>query len=126
MKAKPIDGSIRRAISEVTDLAVVILTFDEARHIERAIRCVRPIAKQIFVVDFSSTDETVAIARANGAIQLQHRFVNYSKQFQWGWTSADHGRLDDASGRRRGDRSRSRTEIRPSFQALHRTSQASI
>lgn len=77
------------------DITVVILTFNEARHIARAIASVRPFAQDIVVVDSFSTDETVAIAEAAGARVLQHPFVTQSQQFQWalensgiatGWT----------------------------------------
>ncbi|UPJ78939.1 glycosyltransferase family 2 protein [Bradyrhizobium sp. 183] len=70
------------------DLAVVILTHNESIHISRAIESVRPIAKEIFVVDSYSTDETREIAVAAGAVVLQNKFVNYAKQFDWALTNA--------------------------------------
>lgn len=66
------------------DLCVVILTFNEQRHIARAIASVAPIARDIVVVDSFSTDDTTAIAEAAGARVFRNKFVNYSKQFQWG------------------------------------------
>ena len=72
----------------MADLTVVILTWNEARHIERAIGAVRGIASQIFVVDSFSTDETVAIAKASGAIVLSNSFINHAKQFQWALDNA--------------------------------------
>ena len=66
------------------DLAVLILTFNEAIHIERAIASVRSIACEILVVDSFSTDDTVERAQRAGARVLQNPFTNYSKQFQWG------------------------------------------
>ncbi len=48
---------------EMTNLAVIIVTFNKELHFERAIRSVRPIAKQIFVVDSCSTDRTAEIAK---------------------------------------------------------------
>ena len=75
------------------DLAVVILTFNEALHIDRAIASVCTIARDILVVDSYSTDNTVELARAAGARVLQNRFVNQSKQFQWG---IDNGDIDAA------------------------------
>ncbi|OJW72754.1 MAG: glycosyl transferase [Sphingomonadales bacterium 63-6] len=65
------------------DVTVVILTFNEARHIGRSIASVRAFARDILVVDSFSTDDTMAIAEAAGARVLQHPFVNYSEQFQW-------------------------------------------
>lgn len=64
-------------------LAVIILTFNEARHIARALDNVKPFASEVFVIDSFSTDDTVHIARAKGAVILQHPFVNYAQQFQW-------------------------------------------
>lgn len=66
------------------DLTVLILTFNESRHIDRSIASVRAFAREIIVVDSFSTDDTVDKARAAGARVLQNRFINYSKQFQWG------------------------------------------
>jgi glycosyltransferase involved in cell wall biosynthesis len=70
------------------DITVVILTFNEARHIERAIASVRPIARDIVVVDSFSQDNTVALAEAAGARVLQNPFVNYAVQFQWALDNA--------------------------------------
>jgi glycosyltransferase involved in cell wall biosynthesis len=70
------------------DVTVVILTFNEARHIERAIASVRPFARDVVVVDSFSTDDTVALAEKAGARVLAHAFVNYSEQFQWALDNA--------------------------------------
>ena len=67
----------------MTDLAIIILTHNEERHLERALTCIASIAREIFVVDSYSSDRTVEIARAHGATVLQNRFVNYARQFQW-------------------------------------------
>lgn len=64
-------------------ITVVILTFDEARHIARAIASVRAIAHEIVVVDSFSRDDTVAIAEREGARVVQHAFVSQSQQFAW-------------------------------------------
>lgn len=65
------------------DLTVVILTFDEAIHIERAIASVAGIARRVLVVDSFSRDDTVARARAMGAEVVEHAFVNQARQLQW-------------------------------------------
>jgi len=62
---------------------VIILTYNEEQHIVRAIRSVSPFARAIYVVDSFSTDRTVELAAANGAMVFQHKFVNQAKQFQW-------------------------------------------
>lgn len=72
----------------IVDLAVVILTYNESLHIARAIETVRPFAKEVFVIDSFSTDDTVEIAQSAGATVLQNRFVNHSKQFAWGLDNA--------------------------------------
>lgn len=72
----------------MTDLAVVILTYNEERHIVRAIGSVAAIAREIFVVDSFSTDRTVELARAAGATVLQNRFVNQAKQVEWALANA--------------------------------------
>lgn len=65
------------------DLAVVILTYNEAYHIERALRSIGGIAHEIFVVDSFSTDDTIALAQARGTTVLQNKFVHQAQQFQW-------------------------------------------
>ena len=70
------------------DLAVIILTHNESLHIRRAIEAVRPFAKEVFLIDSYSTDGTVEIAEAAGAVVLQNPWVNYSKQFAWGLDNA--------------------------------------
>lgn len=64
-------------------VTVVILTLNEARHIERALRSVAAIADVTLVVDSGSTDRTVEIARAMGAEVLTNSFVNQAQQFNW-------------------------------------------
>lgn len=67
----------------MASIAVVILTYNEAKHIERAILSVKDIAASIHVIDSFSTDETVAIAKLQGAEVLQHPFKNQADQFEW-------------------------------------------
>jgi glycosyltransferase involved in cell wall biosynthesis len=69
-------------------LAVVILTFNEERHIARALDSVIGIAAEIFVVDSFSTDRTAELARAHGATVLQNKFINYATQFEWALNNA--------------------------------------
>ena len=65
------------------DLSAIILTFNEAKHIDRCIERVASLAKDIVVIDSYSTDDTVARANILGARVLQHRFVNYAEQLNW-------------------------------------------
>ncbi len=65
-------------------LSVIILTYNERLHIRRCIENVRPIAKEIFVVDCHSTDGTQEIARALGATVVEHPWPGlYAVQFNW-------------------------------------------
>ena len=67
----------------MTNLTVIILTKDEARHIARAIASVTDIATRVIVVDSGSTDATVSIAKGAGAQVMTHRWVNHAFQFNW-------------------------------------------
>jgi len=64
-------------------LTAIILTYDEELHLERCIRSVKPVASRIYVVDSFSTDDTVEIARRQGAEVVQRKFKNQADQFQW-------------------------------------------
>ncbi len=69
-------------------LAVIILTYNEERHIARALASVAGIASETIVVDSFSSDRTVELARASGATVLQNKFINQAKQFQWALDNA--------------------------------------
>ncbi|MGR8980873.1 MAG: glycosyltransferase family 2 protein [Gammaproteobacteria bacterium] len=60
------------------------MTYNEELHIERCIKSLLPIVKQVFIVDSLSTDQTVEIAESLGAKVYQNTFVNQAVQFQWG------------------------------------------
>ncbi|WP_198007934.1 glycosyltransferase family 2 protein [Methylovulum miyakonense] len=65
-------------------LTAIILTFNEELHIERCIRSVIDLAKNVIVIDSFSTDKTVEIAESLGAYVVQRKFINQAEQFQWG------------------------------------------
>ena len=65
------------------DITVIILTYNEAIHIERCINSLIPIAKEIHVVDSNSTDSTVEISEKLGAKVFKNDWINYANQFQW-------------------------------------------
>jgi len=66
------------------DISVIILTYNEEIHIRRCIERIRPIAKQIFIVDCFSTDSTVNIAKELGADVYQNKWENnHALQFNW-------------------------------------------
>lgn len=70
-------------------ITAIILTYNESRHIARAIRSVQAFAGQICVVDSGSTDGTTDIAENLGAEIVTHAFVNQAKQFQWALDTLD-------------------------------------
>jgi glycosyltransferase involved in cell wall biosynthesis len=70
------------------NLAVVILAYNESKHLARALDSVATIASEVFVIDSMSTDDTVDIAMAGGATVLVNAFVNQAKQFQWALDNA--------------------------------------
>jgi glycosyltransferase involved in cell wall biosynthesis len=67
----------------MNSLTVMILTFNEERHIARAIDSVASIASAVIVIDSHSTDRTIEIASAKGATVLKNKFVSQAQQFQW-------------------------------------------
>jgi glycosyltransferase involved in cell wall biosynthesis len=69
-------------------IAVVILTYNESIHLPRALEHVRGFAREIFVIDSFSTDNTVELARAGGAHVLQHAFQYQAQQFEWALENA--------------------------------------
>lgn len=67
------------------DLSVVILTFNEEKHIERCILNAKKISNHIFLIDSFSTDKTISIAESLGAKVFQNSWNNnYAQQFNWG------------------------------------------
>lgn len=63
----------------------LILTYNEHLHIQRAIENAKKISNNIFVLDSFSTDNTVELAKAAGAIVLQNPWHNsYADQLNWG------------------------------------------
>ncbi|PMO79411.1 glycosyltransferase family 2 protein [Vibrio breoganii] len=67
-----------------SDLSILILTFNEEKHIKRCIESLLSITNNIFIIDSFSTDATVEIAESLGAKVYQNKWTNYAKQYQWG------------------------------------------
>lgn len=72
------------------DLSVIILTYNEELHIRRCLENVRSIARDIYIIDSFSTDQTLSIAREFPNVHiLQNKWENnYAKQFNWGLKNA--------------------------------------
>ena len=69
----------------IPSISVIILTYNEEKHIERCIESVKPFAGDIFIVDSFSNDRTVEIAKSLGTHVFQHKWENnHAKQLNWG------------------------------------------
>jgi glycosyltransferase involved in cell wall biosynthesis len=75
-------------MNQKPSIAVVILAFNESIHLPRALDTIRPCAREIFIIDSYSTDNTVDLAKTGGAVVLQHPFQNYARQFEWALENA--------------------------------------
>jgi len=64
----------------MSNLSVVIITFNEEENIGKCIESVKNVADEIVVVDSYSTDKTVAMATALGAKVIQHKFEGHIQQ----------------------------------------------
>ena len=67
-------------------LSVIVLTFNEEANLAAALDSVKGWAAEVFVVDSYSSDRTVDIAlerEGDGVRVVQHRFENYSEQWNW-------------------------------------------
>ncbi len=65
-------------------LSVLILTKDEEKNIERAIRSVQGLAQEVVVLDSGSTDRTVEIAKELGAKVFFREWKGYPDQLNYG------------------------------------------
>ena len=72
------------------DISVIILTFNEELHIRRCIDNVKEFAKEIYVIDSLSTDNTATIAKSMGAKVIPHKWPgNQAAQFNWALDNID-------------------------------------
>ncbi|NVO03401.1 MAG: glycosyltransferase family 2 protein [Bacteroidetes bacterium] len=72
----------------MTELSVVIITFNEERNIGRCLDSVKEIADDIVVIDSFSTDKTEEICLANGARFIKHEFPGHIEQKNWAISQA--------------------------------------
>lgn len=70
-------------------VSATIITRNEVRNIERAIRSL-PCADEVIVVDSESTDDTVGIARSLGATVIAHPFAGFAAQKNFATSQARH------------------------------------
>lgn len=65
------------------NLTVIVLTQNEARHLERCLTSVKDFASHVLVVDSGSTDDTVEIAERLGAKVIHNPWLNHAAQFNF-------------------------------------------
>ncbi|MEI6267759.1 MAG: glycosyltransferase family 2 protein [Methylococcaceae bacterium] len=71
------------------NLTVIILTFNEQRHIQRCLESLSGLAGRVVLVDSQSTDQTREIALKLGADVLINPFINQAIQFNWALDHSD-------------------------------------
>jgi glycosyltransferase involved in cell wall biosynthesis len=64
-------------------ISVIVLTFNAEATIGATLASARRISDDVHVVDSYSTDRTLEIARAAGAVITQHAFEHYGAQRNW-------------------------------------------
>lgn len=64
----------------ISQVALIILTYNEEANIAQALDSVAGWANEIFILDSLSTDRTLEIARRYGCHIAQNKFENYAKQ----------------------------------------------
>ncbi|ELI6450158.1 glycosyltransferase family 2 protein [Photobacterium damselae] len=63
-------------------ISVIILTYNEEKHIRRCIESIIPFANKIFILDSFSTDRTLDIVSEYDCIEIkQNKFINHAIQF---------------------------------------------
>jgi exosortase/archaeosortase family protein len=61
----------------------IVITYNEEIHLPRFLESVQTLNAPVFVLDSGSTDLTVSIAIAAGAVTLQHTFINHPLQWDF-------------------------------------------
>ena len=72
----------------MTPLSVVIITFNEEKHIGNCLQSVLPVADEIVVVDSHSTDQTKTIAEKFSVCFIEHAFEGHIEQKNFALTQA--------------------------------------
>lgn len=87
----PIQPEYSRARKQLNTMSItaIILTYNEEKHIARAIRSLEGLATRVYVIDSGSSDLTTTIANGLGATVLINPFVTQSQQFNWSLNQID-------------------------------------
>ena len=66
-------------------LTIIVLTYNEQKHIRRCLSSLMNIAERIIIVDSYSTDLTEKICMEFGSLVefKKNKWINYANQFQW-------------------------------------------
>ncbi|MES1982939.1 MAG: glycosyltransferase family 2 protein [Pseudomonadota bacterium] len=70
-------------------VSVLVLTRNEALHIERCIRSARRLSSHIFVIDSCSTDGTAELAKKMGGNVISRSFDSFSAKLNWSLANVD-------------------------------------
>lgn len=66
------------------DISAFIITYNEELHIRRAIENARKYAREVYILDSYSTDNTCNIAKSMGAHVYKRKFTYHADQLNWG------------------------------------------
>ncbi len=61
-------------------ISVIVITYNEEKNLARCLESVAGIADEVVIVDSSSTDSTVAVAKSFNARVVDHPFEGYARQ----------------------------------------------
>ena len=64
-------------------ISVIILTYNEEKNIQACLESIHDFVEEIFIVDSSSTDKTLEIAKHYTKNIYQHPFETQGKKFNW-------------------------------------------
>ena len=71
-------------------ISAVIITYNEEHIIARSIDSLRRVVDEVIVIDSFSTDRTIEICKAKGAVVLQNKFEGYKTQKNFAVTKAKY------------------------------------
>ncbi|HDP24258.1 MAG TPA: glycosyltransferase family 2 protein [Deltaproteobacteria bacterium] len=74
----------------MTDISVCMITFNNSRTVEKALKSVLPIASEIIVVDSFSTDETYDIVKRYATHCEQRPWPGFREQYNYCVSKAGH------------------------------------
>lgn len=75
---------------EPIKISAIIITFNESKNIARCLQSLTDVVEEIVVVDSFSTDDTVAICKSFGVKIVQHPWIGYTAQKNFGNAQAQH------------------------------------